>query len=190
MWFKNLFKKKKKMISADKIEDLKAYLSGFSKYQWLKSERAGAITEFLNVAIEQDGSVMVEFADGSRCKYELMNEFLIKTNNEHELLDVEPPANAPVGEQKTNTNISNVQVRTQPKAPDNPIHTLLKKQKPNPVNIDITMELNIPSAELYGVICQSFEDAEEEIVNYIVSGLDIDTIKNSVKEAIKKYYSQ
>lgn len=188
MWFKNLFKKKK-MISADKIEELKSHLSGFSKYQWLKTERAGAITEFLNVAVEQDGSVMVEFADGSRCKYELLSEFLIKTNNERELLDVEAPITASAnGEQKT--NISNVQVRTQPKAPDNPIHTLLKKQKPNPVNIDITMELNIPSAELYGVICQSFEDADEEIVNYIVSGLDIETIKNSVKEAIKKYYSQ
>lgn len=186
MWFKNLFKKKK-MISSEKIEELREYLSGFSKYQWLKSERAGTITEFLNVAVEQDGAVWVEFMDGSRIKYELLNEYVLKTNNEHELLDVEAPIHA---EQKT--NVSNVSVRTAPKpaAVDNPIHTLLKKQKPNPVNIDITIEMNIPSAELYNVICQSFENADEEIVNYIVSGLDIDTIKNSVKEAIKKYYSE
>lgn len=187
MWFKNLFKKKKKnMISAEKIESLKEHLSKFSKYQWLKTERAGTITEFMNIAIETDGSVMVEFADGSRCKYELLNEFLLKTNNDHELLDVE----APVPAAEKQTNISNVQVRNAPKAPDNPIHTLLKKQKPNNVSIDITMDLNIPSAELYGVICQSFENAEEEIVNYIVSGLDIEMIKDSVKEAIKKYYAQ
>lgn len=189
MWFNNLFKKnKKKMISADKIENIKDHLSKFSKYQWLKTERAGTITEFLNLAIEQDGSLMVEFADGSRIKYELLNEYVLKTNNEHELLEVDQPV--VVEKHAQGTNISNVQVRNAPKVSDNPIHTLLKKQKPNPVNIDITIDLNIPSAELYGVICQSFDNAEEEIVNYIVSGLDIETIKDSVKEAIKKYYSQ
>jgi hypothetical protein len=187
MWFKNLFKKKK-MISSEKIEELKEKLSSYSKYQWLKSERAGTITEFLNVAVEQDGAIWVEFMDGSRIKYELLNEYLLKTNNENELLDVEAPIPRITDEQKT--NVSNVSVRTAPKVSDNPIHTLLKKQKPNPVNIDITIEMNIPSAELYNVICQSFENADEEIVNYIVSGLDIDTIKNSVKDAIKKYYSE
>lgn len=176
------------MIAADKIESLKEHLAGFAKYQWLKTERAGTITEFLNVAIEQDGAMWVEFMDGSRIKYELLNEFLLKTNNESELLDVEAPITKNQADPKT--NISNVAVRTAPKAPDNPIHALLKKQKPNAVNIDITLELNIPSAELYNVICQSFENADEEIVNYIVSGLDIETIKTSVKEAIKKYYSE
>lgn len=187
MWFKNIFKKKK-MISSEKIEQLKEHLAGYSKYQWLKTERAGSITEFLNVSIEQDGAVWIDFMDGSRIKYELLNEYLLKTNNEHELLDVETP----VANSEKATNVSNVAIRTAPKAAvsDNPIHTLLKKQKPNPVAIDITVELNIPSAELYHVICQSFENADEEIVNYIVSGLDIETIKNSVKDAIKKYYTE
>jgi hypothetical protein len=186
-------KKNKKMISAEKIESLKEYLSKFAKYQWLKTERAGTITEFLNVAVEQDGSVMVEFMDGSRIKYELMNEYILKTNNPGELLEVETPLTPSEKQAIGNgTNVSNVQIRNAPKAqaPDNPIHTLLKKQKPNPVNIDLTLELNIPSANLYSVICGSFDNAEEEIVNYIVSGLDIDTIKESVKDAIKKFYSQ
>ena len=178
------------MISADKIESLKEYLSKFSKYQWLKTERAGTITEFFNVSIAQDGAVMVEFVDGSQIKYELLDQYMLKTNNEAELLDVETPiAKIEKAASQEGTNISNVSVRNTPKAPDNPIHTLLKKQKPNPVNIDITIELNIPSAELYNVICQSFENADEEIVNYIVSGLDINTIKDSVKDAIKKYYN-
>jgi hypothetical protein len=187
MWFKKLFKKKK-MISSEKIEQLKEHLSSYSKYQWLKTERAGTITEFLNVSIEQDGAVWIDFMDGSRIKYELLNEYMLKTNNEHELLEVETP----LTNVEKATNVSNVAIRTAPKpvAVDNPIHTLLKKQKPNPVAIDITVELNIPSAELYHVICQSFENADEEIVNYIVSGLDIDTIKNSVKDAIKKYYTE
>lgn len=178
------------MIASEKIEELKEYLSGYSKYQWLKSERAGNITEFLNVAIEQDGSVMVEFMDGSRCKYELLNEFLLKTNNERELLDVEAPANNNNNNNSDTqkTKVGNASIRNGPVAPDNPIHTLLKKQKPNLVNVDISIEMNIPSSELYNVICQSFDNADEEIVNYIVSGLDIETIKTSVKAAIQQYY--
>jgi hypothetical protein len=189
MWLLNLFKKKKKtMISSEKVEELKGYLSSFSKYQWLKTERAGTITEFLNVAIEQDGALWVEFMDGSRIKYDLLNEFILKTNNPNELLEVENPLERPVNAGA----VSNVSVRTAPVkvVSDNPIHTLLKKQKPNPVLIDITLELNIPSSDLYNVVCQSFDNADEEIVNYIVSGLDIEIIKNSVKEAIKKYYSE
>lgn len=185
-WFKNLFKSKK-MIAADKIEELKDRLSGYAKYQWLKTERAGQITEFLNVAIEQDGSVMVEFMDGSRCKYELLNEFMLKTNNAQELLDVENPIQNN-GEQKL--KVGNASIRNGPAVQDNPIHTLLKKQKPNPVNVDITLELNIPSADLYNVICQSFDNADEEIVNHIVSGLDINLIKESVKNAIINFYKK
>lgn len=190
MWLFNLFKKNKKnMISSEKIEELKGYLSGFSKYQWLKTERAGTVTEFLNVAVEQDGALWIEFMDGSRIKYELLNEFLLKTNNPNELLDVETPVSAL---EKPLNGVGKVSVRNAPQkvVADNPIHTLLKKQKPNPVLIDISLELNIPSAELYNVVCQSFDNADEEIVNYIVSGLDIEMIKNSVKEAIKKYYSE
>ena len=158
------------MIASERIEELKEHLSGYSKYQWLKTERAGTITEFLNVAIEQDGSVMVEFMDGSRCKYELLNEFLLKTNNDRELLDVEAPVN--LNNSETKSKVGNASIRNGPAIQDNPIHTLLKKQKPNPVNVDITIQMNIPSAELYNVICQSFDNADEEIVNYIVSGLD------------------
>lgn len=179
------------MIAADKIEELKDRLSGYAKYQWLKTERAGTVTEFLNVAIEQDGSVMVEFMDGSRCKYELLNEFLLKTNNPNELLDVESPVLVDQ-QQSSKAKIGNASIRNGITATvqvqDNPIHTLLKKQKPNPVNVDISIEMNIPSSELYNVICQSFDNADEEIVNYIVSGLDIETIKASVKTAIQQYY--
>jgi len=184
MWnpFKKLFKKNK-MINSEEIERLKERLSGYAKYQWIKGEHAGNITEFCNVCVENDGMVWIEFMDGSRINQPLLDTYLIKTNNASELLDVEKPI-----DQIAKTNISNVQIREVPKAPDSPIQTLLKRQKPNMVGIDITLELNIPSAELYSVIISSFENAEEETINYIASGLDIEIIKESLKKAITDYY--
>ena len=185
MWnpFKKLFKKNN-MINSEEIERLKERLSGYAKYQWIKGEHAGNITEFCNVCVENDGMVWIEFMDGSRINQPLLDQYLIKTNNTHELLDVEKPL-----AQEAKTNVSNVAIRETPKVAENPIHTLLKRQKPNPVDIDITIELNIPSPELFSVIMSSFDNAEEETVNYIVSGLDINTIKESVKNAISKYYA-
>lgn len=186
MWnpFKKLFKKNN-MINSEEIERLKDRLSGYAKYQWIKGENAGNITEFCNVCVENDGMVWIEFMDGTRINQPLLDQYLIKTNNTHELLDVEKPLTA-----EAKTNVSNVAIREAPKVAENPIHTLLKRQKPNPIALDFTLDLNIPSIELYNVICASFDNAEDETVNYIVSGLDINIIKNSVKEAIKHYYNK
>lgn len=185
MW-KKLFKRKK-MIDADKLEKIKEYLSGFSKYQWITTERAGTVTEFFNLAIEHDGQLMVEFVDGSRCNYNLLNECLIKAHSEEELPIDSFSTTQIHPEMKTNVSHAAVVKNHQP---ENPIHALLKKQKPNEVDIQLTITMNIPSVELYNVICGSFDNANEEIVNYVVSGLDISIIKDSVKSAIESFYSK
>ena len=207
------FKKGKDMIESDKLEDLKQKLSSYSTYQWVKGDLAGAVTQFLNCAIEQDGTLMVEFMDGSRIGYNVLDKFMIKTNNPADLLDVAggngdvPEAaddytadsledsdipKTPNAKVKTNVRTKHqaaVQTKVQ-KVPDNPIHSLLEKQKENLVGIDMSIELNMPSPDLYRVICSSFDAADDEIINYIVGGLDIDKIKESLKESIKNYYSE
>ncbi len=183
MWnsIKNIFKKKN--MNAE-IEIIKEQLSKFKKYQWVKSERLGSITEFKDVVFEND-NIWVEFVDGSRINYNLLDEYLLKTNFENELLEIDTE---PIV-QKTNVNSVSVKAAQPSKTVENPIHSLLKRQKPNLVDIEIALQLNVPSSELFNVISESFDNSEEEVVNYIVAGLDIEIIKNSVKEAIKKYYS-
>ena len=58
------------------------------------------------------------------------------------------------------------------------------------MEVSIKMKLNLPPKELYGVLSTSFEDADNEIINFVLDGVDIDDIKASLAESIKKsYYS-
>jgi activator of 2-hydroxyglutaryl-CoA dehydratase len=43
---------------------------------------------------------------------------------------------------------------------------------------------------LYNVLIESFEGAESEVIDFIINGIEIDEIKKSLADSIKKnYYS-
>jgi hypothetical protein len=68
---------------------------------------------------------------------------------------------------------------------ESPIYKLLRKQKPNWVNVNISLKLNLPTKSLYNVLITSFEDAETEIANYVTEGVDIEDIKEAIAESIR-----
>ena len=168
------------------LQQIHDALSVYPKFQWIKSERAGIVTELKDVVFE-DGITYVNFADGSRINYKFMDEYVLKVQNDVELVDLDIPK---IEKQATVRASSVRPAAAVQQRKDNPIHALLSKQKPNPVDIDIAIKLNIPSPELFGVLKTSFDDAEEEIVNYIIADLDLNTIKDSVKSALKFYYEE
>ena len=185
-WFKKLFGNK---MSPEQLQGIKDSLSKYQKFQWIKSERMGIVTELKDVVFD-GGIIYVEFADGSRINFGLMDEFVLKIENDVELLDLQEPNNRALNQPMA--NVGNAVVRSSGNtvaSKESPIQALLKKQKSNPVDIDIAIQLNIPAPELYTVLCGSFENADEEIVNFIVASVDVETIKTSVREALKKYYS-
>ena len=64
----------------------------------------------------------------------------------------------------------------------------MKKQKKNPVEVGIKLKLNLPSKELYSVLSSSFDDAEREIIDFVLDGVDIEDIKRALADSIKKNY--
>jgi hypothetical protein len=68
---------------------------------------------------------------------------------------------------------------------ESPIYKLLKKQKPNWVNVNISLKLNLPTKSLYNVLVTSFEDAETEIASYVTEGVEIEDIRNAIAESIR-----
>jgi hypothetical protein len=80
---------------------------------------------------------------------------------------------------KSNTVISN-----------NPIHELLKKRKTNLMGISIDLELNVPPKELLVILEDSFDNAEDEVVNFVLSSINTEDIKKSVKSALSEYYKK
>jgi hypothetical protein len=188
--FSSLFKKdkkKKKMeINEQTINDARSYY-GAHDFQWIKGDDAGNTEIFKNISLNGDIS-FIEFNSGKRINTELLEEFMIMLPAQPKPVEIpQPQYNPPVQtHQSTVTSIiyddaKNAQI-------DSPIYKLLKKQKKNMVEVSIKIKLNLPPKDLYTVLSGSFEDAEKEIIDFVLDGVDIENIKASLSDSIKKSY--
>lgn len=185
-WLKKLLKKDTNKMTPEQLQSLRETLSATPLYQWVKTERAGTVCRFQDV-MEDDGLLFVGFDDGSRVNYNLLDEMLVRLNSEQEAMQL---GGDPISLDQPLNTIGKATIRNAATATvkDSPIHGLLKKQKPNKVGVDISLDLNMPPKELYKVLESSFENAQEEIVEYIVADINIENIRAAVKDAIKKFY--
>ena len=187
-------KKSKKMEITQKTLDEARSMYSNMDFQWIKGDDALSLETFKSINMVGD-LAFIEFASGKRINMELLDEYMTyfpsqpKTNSlppvrAEQQSFVEPPRISTVTEvvykdqQQSSVDI------------DSPIYKLLRKQKKNIVEVSIKMKLNLPPKDLYGVLSSSFEDADNEIINFVLDGVDIDDIKASLAESIKKtYYS-
>lgn len=195
-WLKRIFLKKKKMNLTDKtLPELKEELLQ-KDFQWIKGDKIGNIEGFKNVILDETtGMTFVEFLSGGRINLELLNEYMdIFTASKIDYSDVNPSvaqSDIPIvsqipqsKNQKGNHAISSIELE------ESPIYTLLKKQKENWVNVNITLKLNLPSKSLYNVLISSFDGAENEVIDYVTEGIDIEDIRSALAESIAAYYEQ
>jgi len=193
MWnlLKKIIRKKSKMENVEEIdiELLDKELSPFL-YKWTKGDNDGQVCEYENLFRDAtSGIVWINFKDGSRINYDLMNDYMMQVDpssivNQDQL-------SLPVNNTLQSSPIRNVMVSdNQPKnkVADNPIVSLLQKQKPNWVEVSINLKLNLPTKNLYNVLSSSFDDAEDEIIEFVVRDLDIEVIKDSLRINIKDIY--
>lgn len=185
-----IFKKKNKMSFEEKsLEEIDAELKN-SDFQWIKGEQAGIIEKYAGIE-ETSGMKFLNFQGGGRINLEILREFM----------DVFP--STPVRFEELNSTKSSLSASPQPSpkrgsvnsvdygksvqagVEESPIYKLLKKQKPNWVNVNISLKLNLPTKSLYNVLISSFEDAEAEIASYVTEGVDIEDIKEAIAESIR-----
>jgi hypothetical protein len=152
-------------------------------YKWTKGDNDGQVCEYENIFKDAtSGIIWVNFKGGTRINYDLINDYMMQIDPESIANQLPAPAN---------DSIKNVMVSdNQPKIKmqDNPIVSLLQKQKPNWVEVSINLKLNLPTKNLYNVLSSSFEDAEDEIIEFVVRDLDIEVIKESLRINIKDIY--
>ena len=187
-----IFKKKNKMSFAEKsLEEIDAELRN-SDFQWIKGEQAGMIEKYAGIE-ENNGMKFLNFQGGGRVNLEILREFMDifpSTPVQFEELNV-PKSNSPAPPQpsslskKGSVNSVDYGKTVQVGVEESPIYKLLKKQKPNWVNVNISLKLNLPTKSLYNVLISSFEDAETEIASYVTEGVDIEDIKEAIAESIR-----
>ena len=188
MW--NLLKRilKRKNNNMENIEEidveildreLKPFL-----YKWTKGDNTGTVCEYESVFKDPTtGILWINFKGGTRINYSILNEYMMQIDSSS-IVHNEPVSH-------NNLPVRNVMLsESKAKVPnlENPMVSLLQKQKPNWVEVGINLKLNLPTKNLYNVLTTSFEDAEEEIIEFVVRDLDIELIKESLSINIKDIY--
>ena len=166
------------------LEDLKLKYQGMM-FEWIKGDLSGSTNVYKE--IKQIGeNFFIEFAEGGRINEDLVEEYTLFYPSPPSL----PNPSIPVEKSSSVTSIVYGESSNNSLNPDSPIYNLLKKQKKNMVEVSIKIELNLPSKDLYTVLSSSFEDAENEIIKFVIDGVDIENLKKSLSDSIKKnYYS-
>lgn len=175
------------------IEDLKREYQGM-EFQWIKGDMISGIEKYKGISAEGE-TFFILFESGRRMNISLLDEFMMYYPEPPKLNNVIPQERPEISFPETSNKKSTVtsisyEVSGQDSyiKEESPIYKLLKKQKRNPVEVSIKIKLDLPSRELYGVLSESFEDAEGEILSFILDGVDIDDIKKSLSESIMKNY--
>ncbi len=168
------------------LEVLEGELKPFI-YKWTKGENNGKVCEYESLSKDDSsGVIWLNFKDGSRINYELLDEFMMGIDSSS--ISNETISNTETQETKNVRNAIHTGKKLTPQK-SNPIITLLEKQKPNWVNVEMKLELNLPTKSLYNVLTSSFDEAEDEIIEFVVRDLDIEVVKESLRINIRQIYS-
>ena len=180
--------KKVKEMQVTSAEDLKEKYSGFD-FQWIKGENLSMVEKYKSISTNGDFT-FIDFQSGNKINVDLIEEYMVTfpasvvdfTKNENPTQIHKPKLNS------DSSVTSIVYEESGQSHHDSPIYKLLRKQKKNMVEVSIKIKLNLPPKDLYGVLLSSFDEAEKEIIQFILDGVDIENIKNSLADSIKKEY--
>ena len=173
------------------LEEIEAEIKN-SDFLWIKGENMGSMEKYVGVE-EQAGMKFVVFQGGGRMNIDLLSEYMEMYPSSPVLFDppkgiVSSSVPSPVHQKKSSVNSVDYNSSPVVGVEESPIYKLLKKQKPNWVNVNISLKLNLPTKSLYSVLISSFDDAEKEIANYVTEGVEIEDIRQAIAESIKNSF--
>ena len=155
-------------------------------FQWIKGENLMNVVSF-DIVTQQDDEFYIHFKGGSRINYNILEEYMTWYPSQR----IEPrPAPTPVPQSQA--SVSSIKFgdagSSVNEASQSPIYNLLARQKMKPVEIEFKIKVPLPSKDLFNVLTSSFDDAENEIVQFIIDSIDIDDIRNTLSKSIRENY--
>ena len=193
-----MFKKLKKIISIMTEKDLSELKEEYEKYsyQWIKGDNLSMTQHYQDILEEGDKKYII-FTDKSRISLDLLDEYMIKvergfeeqvivSNPTKELIQID----GEITRQSVVKSRELLQNKQKIEIENSPIFSLLAKQKENWVDVDLRLSINLPPKSLWDVLMGSFEDAEKDILEYVTKDLDIEVVRQSLRESIKEIYKK
>ena len=188
-----MFKKFKKIIDIMMDKDLSELREDYSQfsYQWIKGENISQVQHYKDL-VSENGKTYVLFTDGNRMSTDLLEEFMIRVEKGYEEVTLDP---TPQEGETQNISKSSVKPRESEQKKsivieENPIFSLLSKQKENWVDVDLKLSINLPPKSLWDILISSFDDAEKDILEFVTKDLDIEVVRQSLRESIKEIYKK
>lgn len=186
---KKIFKSKKEAMSDELSVEILTERFKNHDFQWIKGDNLMGVVNFDSVT-QQDDDFFINFKGGGRIKYGILEEWMtwypappiVEINNE------------PVNQTKQQIQASVTSIKygednlavSSPK--ESPIYNLLARQKKKDVDIELKIKVPLPSKDLFNVLVSSFDDAENEIIEFIIDSIDIDQIRNTLSSSIRENY--
>jgi hypothetical protein len=155
-------------------------------YQWIKGDRAGDVVKSDGTILQEGDINFLVFTDGTRCNENLLGDFIMSVASENEedlilLNEIAPQplqvVNKPKPEAKPTEKSNPV------KKVDSPLVSLLSTAKKNPKTVKIELTIDVPPYDLIRVLAGSFEDGNEQILNYLISTFTPEAIDEITRKA-------
>jgi len=163
-------------------------------YQWIKGEKAGDVVKSTGDTILESNIEFLIFTDGSRCNTSLLGDMLIEVASDspddlmmmtNEMVPQPKIIKAPNPKPVNNITHNKTLPLPEVQQTDSPLIALLSSSKKTKEKVGITVEIELPPADLLKVVAASFEDGEKQIFDYLVNGLS-----PKQNEAIRKQIAQ
>lgn len=189
-----MFNKLKKIINIMTEKDTSELREDYSQfsYQWIKGDLLSKVQHYHDLVEEGDKKYIV-FTDKSRILLDLLDEYMIRVDKGFEEA-VSIPQEIPLPQEDPLTQRGVKTRETKPEVkhinPESPIFSLLSKQKENWVDVDLQLSINLPPKSLWDVLVSSFDDAEKDILEYVTKDLDIEVVRQSLRNSIKDIYKK
>lgn len=160
--------------------------TGTKWFQWVKGDNVGKTVEWTGESIYDEHLEIsfLMFKDGSRVNEELLGEWIIEV--------AYPGSEHPISGQhviKKETRVKpapvadTVSVTEEPKS-SSPIYQILKDSKKTKVTINISLLVETPPANLMSVLAETYQDGENQVLDYISKSINIDDLKGQIARQI------
>jgi hypothetical protein len=182
-----IFKKKKETMSDELSVPIITERFKNHDFQWIKGDNLMGVVSFDSVT-QQDEDFYINFKGGGRIKYDVLEEWMTWFPAPPKIEPIVEQAQ-PNKQQAAITSIRYEEESTRPSsAKESPIYNLLSRQKKKEVDIELKIKVPLPSKDLFNVLISSFDDAENEIIQFIIDSIDIDQIRNTLSASIRENY--
>jgi len=148
-----------------------------STFEWVKTERAGDVSKFKELKIENNVEYLV-FQDNTRVNTALLGDVILQHRDPSAVLGAELRIEKPTAEVKSNPQpISRVQTAatfTNPTTQSSysAITAILDKAKKKKKKVQFELVMDIPSADVLSIVRDNFDASDEDLFEFFVEKID------------------